>query len=93
LALTYVRRLDPMEKVPLGGLCDACKKLHADAERMVKDGGIYWKCDACHSQGAIPKENPVAVEVRAKLNIQPPKPCGITFPDNCPVCREREIQK
>lgn len=86
-ALVYVRRLGEMEKVPIGGLCDECKKKHEAADTMVKEGGIYWKCDICHSEGAIPKDHPMAVHVREKLNIQPPKPCGVSLvPEDCPVC-------
>ncbi|RPI52555.1 MAG: hypothetical protein EHM49_00315 [Deltaproteobacteria bacterium] len=72
------------------GLCDKCK---ADNERMgalVRQGGIYWRCPACGSNGVILPGKPLALAVRHQLQLAAPKPCGVELtPEQCPVCSKR----
>jgi len=87
----YVRNIGEHEKISMG-ICDDCKKKENDAKEMVKNGGIYFKCKICGSEGAIRPNHPLAVEVRNKLNIQKPNPCGVRLDENtCPVCSKSGI--
>lgn len=74
-------------------LCDDCQKKHEEAVVAVKDGGIFWRCTDCGSEGAIRKNAPLAQEVRTKMGIEPPGLCGIEFNKNerCPVCSKDAI--
>lgn len=74
-------------------LCDDCQKKHEETVAAVKDGGIFWRCTDCGSEGAIRKNAPLAQEVRTKMGIEPPGLCGIEFNKNerCPVCSKDAI--
>jgi hypothetical protein len=71
-----------------GDLCDACAKKQEEMRAVVRDGGVYWKCKDCGSNGAIKADAKLAVHVRAEMKIQAPAPCGVEFckEDFCPVC-------
>lgn len=80
--VVYERKIEDHERLP-GSLCKSCE----DQVKMVEAGGIFFKCKDCNTIGAIQAEHPYSKEVRAKLNVQPPDPCGIEFDkDSCPVC-------
>jgi len=80
------------EKLP-GGLCDACRKQADLMKEVVAEGGIYWKCTVCGSNGAIKSSSSLCAMVREKMGIAPPAPCGIEFhgaeEGRCPVCSEK----
>jgi len=85
---SYVRErsIEDGEKLPIE-LCDECKKLEDDTAQMVREGGVYFKCAKCGSAGAIKGTHELAIEVRKKLEVEAPKPCGIEFDEKtCPVC-------
>lgn len=85
-ALQHVRRLDDFEKIPLG-LCPACTEKRKKTEEVVRQGGVFWRCAVCGSEGAIRAGHPLAEAVRKQLNIAPPHSAGVTFhKDSCPVC-------
>ena len=82
----FDRNIEEGERLP-GGLCDDCLELNEQVEKIVKEGGIHWKCKKCGSAGAIKAEAPLAKAVREQLNIPPPDPCGVAFTEaECPVC-------
>jgi len=83
------RNIGEYEKLNIGELCDDCSKKKEEHDRVVAEGGIYWKCAECHSAGVIKADAPLSKDVREQMGIQPPKPCGIEFDKaHCPVCRE-----
>lgn len=74
------------EKVLASEPCDKCKKMIEEHAQIVREGGIYWKCKDCESEGVI-KPSPFATMIREKANIQPPDPVGFEFDKTmCPVC-------
>lgn len=90
---TYVqdRKIGEHEKINLGELCDDCAKKRAEHEAEVAAGGIYWRCDVCHSAGVLRATAELSKDVRKKLGIEPPKPCGVAFDkETCPVCAQAE---
>ena len=79
--------IEEHEKVSTGGLCDPCAKLQEEQKTIVDAGGIYFKCRDCGSEGAIRKTASICADVRAKLDIPAPEPCGVEFDKtNCPAC-------
>lgn len=82
---------DGRNKKVLGGLCSECLALEELTAEMVKEGGIYWKCDDCHCEGAIGKEHSLSKMVREYAGIAAPDPCGVEFTKkDCPSCGPQE---
>jgi len=80
------RVLEDGEKIPTG-LCDECKAKDEEVRKVVAEGGVYWKCAECHSQGALRGTSELAKAVRKTSKIPAPKPVGIEFTSKeCPVC-------
>lgn len=79
--------LTERESVPMG-LCTDCEKADADVEKAVREGGIYWRCTSCGSNGAFKAGSGIAEEVREARGIKAPNPIGIEFDEThkCPVC-------
>lgn len=85
-ALQFVRQLETQEKLP-GSLCKKCSDARDVVDAAVKEGGVYWKCKDCNSNGALKAEAQLAKDVRKQMGIKAPKPCGVEFTkENCPVC-------
>lgn len=79
-------RLAEMESV-ISGVCIDCEKEAKEQFDEVGRGGIFWKCDDCHSHGVLKAGSEYAEAVRAQTRILPPNPVGITFSrKNCPAC-------
>jgi len=86
------------ERIP-GGVCDACEAiikarkdlLMAEYEKVKHTGAIFFHCAKCASAGLVKGETEVAKDVRARLNIPIPAPCGLTL-HGCPNC-SRECSK
>ncbi len=76
------------KKVSMGTFCEKCEKEVAEHRKVVEDGGIYWECKDCKSNGVIKGDAELAKIVRKNAKIYPPKPCGIQFTkeEMCPVC-------
>lgn len=72
------------EKVT-SSLCDNCKKEIEEFQKIVEEGGVYWRCHGCGKNGVIVK-NEFTDNLRKEKNILPPNVIGIEF-DQCPVCR------
>lgn len=71
------------------GLCDECETKRKEQEKVVKEGGILWKCSNCKSGGAIrvsETSKDLIEEVRKTAGI-PEGPCGIEW-KSCPVCKK-----
>jgi hypothetical protein len=68
-----------------------CKKCEEEIEthhKLVEEGGVYWRCSDCASEGVIRPEAELAKAVREKHGIDPPEPCGVEFSKDwgCPAC-------
>lgn len=59
------------------GACTRC-------EEELKAGAILFKC-RCGSSGLIRHTAPLCADVRTKMNIPAPTPCGVEI-DSCPHC-------
>lgn len=71
----------------LGRLCRHCAKKEQEMNAAVEAGGVFWRCDDCHSAGALLAHHDLAKAVREQYNIFAPKPVGISFTKaDCPVC-------
>lgn len=91
---TYGWHREPIEeheKIP-EGLCEKCQESQRELDKVVAEGGIYWRCDDCNATGAIRASSPLAKQVREQLGIEAPKPCGVQFSKakGCPVCNKKE---
>lgn len=67
------------EKLPGNEFCDKCKAEVAEHRAIVEAGGIFFKCTQCGKEGVIKHRAPICAEVRKRLNVPAPKPCGIEF--------------
>ena len=77
-----------------GGLCPACKETLEQHNALVRQGGIFWRCQNCDACGVIRPGTPMALMIRHKLGIVAPAPCGVEFDDeDCPVCGREGKQK
>ena len=87
---SFIRNIDEEEKLPWN-LCKECESEKKEHEAIVADGGIYWKCSNCNSNGVIKKTSPICQEVRRQMNIDLPNPCGVEFTSKeCPICSKKE---
>lgn len=79
------RELSDGERIPSGDLCDKCKAQLEELKQVVEEGGVFWRCSDCGSEGAIRKSD-FADEVRKAANILTGQ-CGVQFSKkDCPVC-------
>lgn len=79
-------KVEEHEKLPIE-VCEECMQKEKECDQVVKEGGVYWKCEDCGSGGAIKASAPLAQAVRKQMNIDPPNPVGVTFTkDDCPSC-------
>ena len=77
----------------VSGVCDACAERQRACDEVVRAGGVYWRCSACGSAGAI-RDSDLARAVRADADAAPPKPCGIEFDAaTCPACTTKENER
>ena len=84
---TNCRELDEYEYNIPYGLCQTCDDRQKAVQQEVAAGGVFWRCTTCHSEGAIKKEHPLAIEVRTQMGIDAPDPCGVEI-NSCPVCQK-----
>jgi len=83
--LVFKEILSEYTKLPWD-LCDKCKQDQDERNKVVAEGGVYFRCKDCHATGAI-KPNEFTIRVRSHANIEPPKPVGVEFSKyDCPVC-------
>lgn len=84
----FFGKLRPEDAV-VGNICTECQKKIDLADKIVAEGGIYWRCSDCRSRGAIKANHPLAKKARQDQGIPAPEPCGVEFNlNNCPVCGE-----
>lgn len=78
-----IRKIDEGERLPASQLCDDCKKEMVEHAEIVRQGGVYWKCEECNRSGVIrPGEFSNSVRsAHARHHGVPTwdKPCGIGF--------------
>ncbi len=80
------REINDGERLP-GNNCDECKEELELFDKVVAEGGIFWKCEDCKQTGVIRAASEMAKAVRKKMDIAPPKPCGVNFTkEECPAC-------
>ena len=77
------RRLKYGETIP-SDLCPECKLKLEATNKLVAEGGIYFKCK-CGSMGAIKADAPIAKMVRERSQT-PTGPVGVNL-DSCPGCQ------
>lgn len=72
-----IGHVEEHEKLP-GSFCKSCEeeiKLH---KAIVKDGGVYFRCQECGKQGVI-RPNEFAAAVRKTHGLTNGEPCGVEF--------------
>jgi rubrerythrin len=70
------------------GLCEECAAKREEHTALVRQGGIYWRCQICGSSGVIRPGTEFALMVRHKTQIVAPNPVGVDFTsEECPVCQ------
>lgn len=73
------------------GICEECRKMNEEHAALVRQGGVYWRCQACGSSGVIRPGAGLALAVRHTSGIVAPKPVGVDFTaEQCPVCRAQK---
>lgn len=81
------------EKIP-SHICKECETEVNDLRAVVEAGGIFFECKDCGANGVIrktDKEGDFASEVRTRMKMPAPQPCGIRFSEtNCPQCGPKE---
>ena len=76
------------DKLPSSELCEACETEIALHEKIVSEGGIYWKCADCSANGVI-KSSEFANDVRSTHGLTNGEPCGVEFTkEDCPNCNQ-----
>ena len=85
--------IEDWEKLPSHEPCKKCAKGMNLAAEVVKEGGIFWRCKDCHSEGAIHAHAEVAKLVREQSGVKAPDPVGVEFTkdEDCPVCSENAV--
>jgi len=89
---TKKRNIGDTEKLPVE-LCDSCKEEAELHNKLVEEGGIYWRCAKCRSHGVVKKESELSKKVRAELTCEPPALCEVEFDGDCPACQNKEHDK
>jgi hypothetical protein len=72
--------------------CEDCRKELAKFKKIVEDGGAYWRCKDCNSEGVLRPETELVKDVRKQQGVHAPNPIGIEFSKEwlCPVCNKEE---
>jgi hypothetical protein len=93
--LEKVRALEESERLR-GSVCDSCREKQASAAAAVEDGGVYWRCADCKSEGAI-RKNDFTERVRLVhgKGTRYEGPCGVEFTrKDCPACGpDKEVER
>jgi hypothetical protein len=82
------RTIGDTEKLPVPA-CAKCREMIEACNKAVEDGGVFWKCAGCGSEGAVVKDSELAIAARNYSGIEAPDPVGIEVND-CPLCRPKE---
>ena len=67
------------EKAPDSRPCKSCRDNFDEQEKVVKEGGAYFKCKGCNITGAVIASSKLAQAVRKESGILPPEPVGYEF--------------
>lgn len=89
---TFVRKLEDWERLPVD-ICTKCQEAQEAIDLAVREGGIYWQCKDCESNGALKASSKLASVVRKKMGIEAPNPVGVEFSkeEQCPVCSDDAV--
>jgi len=92
--LTEIGKIDDLEKI--GTICQNCQERVAkqikEHSEIVKEGGIYFRCLKCKTNGVIRPHNKLCQEVREKLGAPIPEACGIEI-ESCYNCEDKPCCK
>ena len=82
------------ERIP-GDLCEKCKKNIADMHALVRNGGVYFRCLSCGTEGALKPDVPLAKATREhalKTGVikDSNESIGVEV-ETCPQC-EKEVE-
>ena len=84
--------IEEWEKLPASQPCKKCRDIAEEVNDVVKEGGVFWRCKSCGSNGAIRAESDFAKLVREKMEILAPEPVGVEFDkEDCPVCSDNAL--
>jgi DNA-directed RNA polymerase subunit RPC12/RpoP len=78
--------IEEWEKIPTG-LCAKCGEKQKACDKMVAEGGVYFRCKKCGSRGSIKGDHELAKAVREKMKIPTPGKVGVEL-DGCPGCEK-----
>jgi hypothetical protein len=86
-----IETIEEHERIP-SHLCDDCAKEIEEHKKIVADGGVFWRCSHCRSEGVIRKSDfAMAVRRANKLDTEPYQPCGVEFNEkDCPACNKEK---
>lgn len=90
---TKVGKFDGMtDRVFSSEPCGTCREELDKFRKIVEDGGAYWRCKDCGSEGVLRPETELVIDARKMQKVEPPDPIGIEFSKKwlCPVCNKAE---
>jgi transposase-like protein len=70
-----------------GSLCNSCEKEIEEHKAIVANGGVYWKCSNCKSEGVVKAEAELSKAVRK--DHPAPDPIGVEL-ESCPTCETKQ---
>lgn len=86
----FLRNIEEHEKLPDTEPCEACQELNRQTAKMVAEGGVYFRCEKCGSEGAVRPDHPLSIKTREVAGVEPPLACGVKL-DECPQCEGKEV--
>lgn len=88
-----VELLEIPEEMAIPFICDLCRTDIQTCAKIVKEGGAFWKCEDCGSDGAFTAIHPMTKRARKELGIPTTQPCNIALDKSsgCPVCSVKMV--
>ena len=81
------RHLRQGERLPGTEPCEACKAELAEWEKIIKGGGLYFRCE-CGTEGVIKGESEFSKAGRKEHSTPAPELMGVNL-DQCPNCEAK----
>lgn len=79
----FVKELHDYEPI-VNGLCKNCEEELKHLTDLVREGGLFFKCENCGSEGVI-KPSDTTKELKRNCGYSESEPLGVTIPE-CPNC-------